>query len=94
MTILAEKEYMNRAVILDYPVAGLTSPEFQEFAKLVIAAIGRSTRRAVSHIGAGLVGMFAWIKKKSSDAAEMHNRATAELDNRYSRNWYYIRSAL
>ena len=82
------------AVYLDHPVVGMTSPEFQDFAKAVIKAIARATKKMFRAIGGGIVRIWRFVDKKLQEGAEIHNRQTQMLDERYARNFYHMRSYL
>ena len=81
-------------IYLDHPVVGITSPEFQEFAKAVIQAIARATKKKFRSFGGAVIRAWRFIERKNREAVEMHNRAQMNLDDRYARNWFYIRSAM
>jgi hypothetical protein len=59
-----------------------------------IVAIGKSTRRKSKLIRLSLIRGWRFLKKQIEEGAAIHNRATAALDDRYLRNFYYIRSSL
>jgi hypothetical protein len=81
-------------VYLDHPVVGMTSPEFQEFAKAVIKAIARATKKMFRAIGGRIVRIWHFVDKKLKEGAEIHNRQTQMLDERYAKNFYHLRSYL
>lgn len=89
-----QKAEEHPLIVLDHPIAGMTSPEFQEYAREVIRAIGRMTKRSAKWIGSGIVRGFRYIDHKWTEAADMHNRAQANIDERYARNFYHLRAYL
>ena len=94
MSTISNQNEVHPIIFLERPVVGMTSPEFQEFAKEVIAAIGRSTRRLFKATTVLMLKALHFINRKMNEGAEIHNRSTASIDDRYSRNWYYIRSLM
>ena len=58
----------------------------------LVRAIGRQTKQAAKAIGRALVTFGKYAKRKLDEGAEIHNRATTMLDERYQKNWYHIRS--
>ena len=81
-------------ICMEHPVVGITSPEFQDFAKAVINAIARATKKLFRAVGRTVVRAWRYIERKNREAAEIHNRAQMNLDERYARNWFYIRSSM
>jgi predicted RNA-binding protein len=94
MTLEVHSSSFPSAVYLDHPVVGMTSPEFQEFAKAVIKAIARRTKKMFRAVAGGIVRIWRYIDKKVQEGAEIHNRQTQMLDERYARNFYHLRSYL
>lgn len=82
----------NSVIYLERPVVGLTSPEFQTFAKEVIKAIGRMTKNSAKAFGAWLGRAYRFIERKWNEGADYHNRMQAIHDERYARNFYHLRS--
>jgi hypothetical protein len=72
----------------------LTNPELRSFIKEIIAAIGRATCRFLERIGSVVLRSVRAVKRRMDEAAEIHNRQMAILDERYSRNWYHLRNIL
>ncbi len=81
-------------IFLAHPVAGMASPEFQEFAKQLVQAIGRMTRRSVKAVWNGLVRGFRNLDRKWTEAGAMDQRVRAGLDSHYSRKYPMIRGLL
>ncbi|GEM_PF-1637938 len=42
----------------------------------------------------GAICAFRYLKQKSVEGAEIHNHAMTQIDDRYARNWYFIRGGL
>lgn len=78
-------------IYLDHPVVGMTSPEFQEFARAVIKAIARATKKSVKAVVGGVVRAFRYLDRKWIEAAEMDRRAHAIHNERYAHNFHYLR---
>lgn len=89
-----EKAKVHPLIILERPVVGMTSPEFQEYAREVIQAIARMTKRSAKSLGAAIVRGFRYVDRKWTEAGDMHNRAQANIDERYARNFYHLRAYL
>lgn len=81
-------------IILNHPVVGISGPEFQDFAKAAIKAIGRATKKLLLTLGGATVRGWRFLERKSREGAEIHNRQVQSVDERYSRNWHYLRSML
>lgn len=75
-------------------IVGITTPEFQTYANDTVQAIGRKTRRILRKTGAILVKVYAYLKRKLNEGAEMHNRLEAMKDQKYCQNFNYLRGIL
>lgn len=92
-TMLQEVE-RPPVIYMEHPVVGIGSPEFQEFAREVIKAIGRMTKKSFKTVAGGLVRVFRYIDRKWTEAGDMHNRAQTSIDERYARNFHHLRCLL
>lgn len=73
---------------------GLTHPDYPEYLKALVRTIAEATKKGSKGFLRGTVSAVKWIKKKLDEGAEMHNRHTTIVDERYANNWYHIRSVM
>ena len=59
-----------------------------------IKAIGRTAKRAAKTVAVGAVSVFRYLGRKWREGAEIHNHSVTNLDDRYARNFYYLRSMM
>ena len=62
--------------------------------KEVVEAIARQTRKGVRRLAAAIARVGKYAVRKWNEGAEIHNRQMTSMDERYSANWYFIRSVM
>ena len=62
--------------------------------KEIVGAIARQTRKGVRRVAADLARLGKYFVRKWNEGAEIHNRQMSSMDERYSANWYFIRSVM
>lgn len=95
MTTIANSIPENTAVILlDRPYVGLTHPDYPEFIKTLVRLIAKATKRSAKALWIAMKSAAKWLDRKFQEGAEIHNRQTQMLDERYNRNFYHLRSLI
>lgn len=79
---------------LDRAVVGITRPEFPDFARELIKAIARKTKKSAKAAIDWFVGVFRQADSRWTEAGVMNRRVQVDRDERFARSFHHFRGIL